>query len=193
MNLARIVLTPVAPKRRSSGAAGHAGGEPAIIPFIVGAGCGGAQLARGIARTGAVRRKAGVPAAPGFSGRSDPRDRAIIPYSTFLGGAASLRRRTASISSASGDRVADGAIIAVRMSEHTANPGQVYCAAGSLDEGDVVEGRCDLLGNMLREVREETGLELSADDADGRLFCQPSAATGDCLPILHDASPPANS
>ncbi len=33
MNLARIVLTPVAPKRRSSGAAGHAGGEPGDHPF----------------------------------------------------------------------------------------------------------------------------------------------------------------
>lgn len=95
----------------------------------------------------------------------------IIPYSTFLW----WRSQPAPTNGFHlfGFPVivsSDGAIIAVRMSEHTANPGQVYCAAGSLDEGDVVEGHCDLLGNMLREVREETGLELSADDADGRLF-----------------------
>ncbi|WP_416796956.1 NUDIX hydrolase [Ciceribacter azotifigens] len=95
----------------------------------------------------------------------------IIPYSTFLW----WRSQPAPTNGFHlfGFPVivsSDGAIIAVRMSEHTANPGQVYCAAGSLDEGDVVEGRCDLLGNMLREVREETGLELSADDTDGRLF-----------------------
>ncbi|MBB5573505.1 MULTISPECIES: DNA mismatch repair protein MutT [Rhizobium] len=54
----------------------------------------------------------------------------------------------------------DGAIIAIRMAEHTANPGQVYCAAGSMDENDIVDGHCDIEGNMRREVMEETGLDL---------------------------------
>lgn len=95
----------------------------------------------------------------------------IIPYSTFLW----WRSRPAPTSGFHlfGFPVlvsSDGAIVAVRMSEHTANPGQVYCAAGSLDDGDVIDGYCDLLGNMLREVREETGLELSAADTDGQLF-----------------------
>ncbi len=95
----------------------------------------------------------------------------IIPYSTFLW----WRSQPAPTSGFHlfGFPVivsSDGAIIAVRMSEHTANPGQVYCAAGSLDDGDVVEGHCDLIGNMLREVREETGLELTADETDDRLF-----------------------
>jgi 8-oxo-dGTP pyrophosphatase MutT (NUDIX family) len=57
----------------------------------------------------------------------------------------------------------DGAIIAIRMAQHTANPGQVYCAAGSMDENDIVDGRCDIESNMRREVMEETGLDL--DDA----------------------------
>ncbi|MHA7968737.1 NUDIX hydrolase [Rhizobium sp. CAU 1783] len=65
---------------------------------------------------------------------------------------------------------ADGALIAVKMGAHTANPGQVYCAAGSLDQNDVVDGYCDLGGNMMREVREETGLDLREARADGRLF-----------------------
>ncbi|PST19140.1 DNA mismatch repair protein MutT [Rhizobium sp. JAB6] len=57
----------------------------------------------------------------------------------------------------------DGAIIAIRMASHTANPGQVYCAAGSLDENDIVGGQADVASNMRREVLEETGLYL--DDA----------------------------
>ena len=70
----------------------------------------------------------------------------------------------------------DGAVIAVRMARHTANPGRVYCAAGSLDNHDIRDGRCDLEGNMYREVREETGLDLA------------SAATDDGFHALHDKS-----
>lgn len=64
----------------------------------------------------------------------------------------------------------DGAIIAIRMSQHTANPGLVYCAAGSLDENDIVDGHCDVEGNMFREVREETGLDLGEAEADPTLY-----------------------
>ena len=55
---------------------------------------------------------------------------------------------------------ADGALVAIRMGPHTANPGQVYFAAGSLEPADIVDGRCDLDANMRREVLEETGLDL---------------------------------
>ena len=55
----------------------------------------------------------------------------------------------------------DGAVIAIRMGLHTANPGRVYCTAGSLDPEDIRDGYCDLDGNMAREVLEETGLSLS--------------------------------
>lgn len=65
---------------------------------------------------------------------------------------------------------ADGALIAVEMAQHTANPGQVYFAAGSLDLSDLVDGRCDIEGNMRREVREETGLDLSRAQADPVLY-----------------------
>jgi 8-oxo-dGTP pyrophosphatase MutT (NUDIX family) len=60
----------------------------------------------------------------------------------------------------------DGALIAIRMAEGTANPGRVYCAAGSMDAHDVVDGACDLDSNMRREVREETGLDLDDAEAD---------------------------
>lgn len=64
----------------------------------------------------------------------------------------------------------DGALIAVEMAPHTANPGQVYFAAGSLDLSDVVDGRCDIESNMRREVMEETGLDLDAARADPVLY-----------------------
>lgn len=61
---------------------------------------------------------------------------------------------------------ADGAVMAIRMAETTANPGRVYSPAGSLDGHDVKAGLCDLGGNMRRETGEETGLDLGEMDAD---------------------------
>ncbi|MGB3502258.1 MAG: hypothetical protein WBA44_11580 [Mesorhizobium sp.] len=60
----------------------------------------------------------------------------------------------------------DNALIAIRMGRHTANPGRVYFAAGSLEPGDFVDGQADLHANMVREVREETGLDISGVRAD---------------------------
>lgn len=60
----------------------------------------------------------------------------------------------------------DGALIAVRMGMHTANPGRVYFAAGSFEPIDFREGLVDLEFNMEREVREETGLDISGAPRD---------------------------
>lgn len=57
---------------------------------------------------------------------------------------------------------ADNALVAIRMGPHTANPGRVYFAAGSFEPGDFVDGQVDLHGNMMREVREETGLDIAS-------------------------------
>lgn len=57
---------------------------------------------------------------------------------------------------------ADDAVMMVRMADTTANPGRVYPPAGSLDDSDVRGGLCDIDGNLWRETREETGLDLSA-------------------------------
>ena len=56
----------------------------------------------------------------------------------------------------------DNALIAIRMGPRTANPGAVYFAAGSFEAEDFRDGLCDLEANMVREVREETGLDISA-------------------------------
>lgn len=54
----------------------------------------------------------------------------------------------------------NGALVAIRMSQRTANPGKVYFAAGSLEEADLKDGVIDIASNMEREVFEETGLDL---------------------------------
>jgi 8-oxo-dGTP pyrophosphatase MutT (NUDIX family) len=55
----------------------------------------------------------------------------------------------------------DDALIAIRMGAHTVNAGRVYFAAGSFEPEDFVGGVVDAHGNMVREVREETGLDIS--------------------------------
>jgi hypothetical protein len=44
------------------------------------------------------------------------------------------------------------------MSSHTANAGKIYFPAGSPEPHDVVGEHVDLIGNIAREVTEETGL-----------------------------------
>lgn len=55
----------------------------------------------------------------------------------------------------------DNALVAVRMGSHTVNAGRVYFAAGSFEPGDFKNGRVDLHYNMVREVAEETGLDIA--------------------------------
>ncbi len=55
----------------------------------------------------------------------------------------------------------DNALIAIRMAAHTVNAGRVYFAAGSFEPEDFPDGRVDAHGNMVREVTEETGLDIS--------------------------------
>lgn len=71
----------------------------------------------------------------------------------------------------------DGALIAIRMAETTANPGRVYCAAGSMDMHDIIDGCCDLDRNMHREVKEETALDLEDAVADPDYFATHSLNT----------------
>lgn len=98
-------------------------------------------------------------------------DSYVCPFSTFLHWRRQTEREGGFHLFAFGMMVSsDGALIAIRMGSHTANPGQVYCAAGSMDENDIVDGRCDVEGNMRREVLEETGIDLREAAADEDYF-----------------------
>ena len=55
----------------------------------------------------------------------------------------------------------DNQLVAIRMGPHTASAGAVYFAAGSFEAMDFVDGMVDVDANMIREVGEETGLDIS--------------------------------
>jgi hypothetical protein len=80
----------------------------------------------------------------------------------------------------------DGAMLLIRMAAKTANPGKVYAPAGSLDETDIKGGMVDVEGSILREAREETGLELSRGNAEDRLWCWRRAWSGGGVPAVPD-------
>ncbi len=75
----------------------------------------------------------------------------------------------------------DGALVAIRMGPKTANAGQVYFAAGSLEDVDIVDGRCDVEKNMRREVLEETGLDLAEAEAGAGYY---AAHSGRVLTLM---------
>lgn len=54
----------------------------------------------------------------------------------------------------------DNALVAIRMGSHTVNAGRVYFAAGSFEPIDFRDGLVDVDFNMIREVGEETGIDL---------------------------------
>ncbi|QBK31419.1 NUDIX hydrolase [Roseitalea porphyridii] len=65
---------------------------------------------------------------------------------------------------------ADGALLAIRMAGHTANAGQLYFPAGSLDPADATGGAIDIDTNIRRELAEETGLEPAPETFDAMMI-----------------------
>jgi 8-oxo-dGTP pyrophosphatase MutT (NUDIX family) len=55
-------------------------------------------------------------------------------------------------------RTPDGAFVLGVMGSHTANAGKIYFPAGTPEPDDVAGQQVDLMGNIAREVAEETGL-----------------------------------
>jgi len=61
---------------------------------------------------------------------------------------------------------ADGAFLLGRMGPHTANTGKIYFPAGTPDLGDIVDGKVDFDFSVRRELKEETGLEVTEFSAE---------------------------
>ena len=91
----------------------------------------------------------------------------MVRYATFL-----LWRRSQPVGSAEHAYThampvtSDNALILVRMAPHTANANRVYFAAGSFEPRDFSAGKADIDFNMMREVREETGIDLNGLERD---------------------------
>lgn len=64
----------------------------------------------------------------------------------------------------------DNRIIVGRMAEHTFMGGRIYAPSGSFDMSDLADGLIDPLGNIIREVREETGFQLEHRRAESNGF-----------------------
>ena len=68
--------------------------------------------------------------------------------------------------SAAGIVSADGAFLLGVMSSHTFNGGRVYFPCGTPDPGIIVDGKVDLGLSLRRELKEETGLDMTAFDVE---------------------------
>jgi 8-oxo-dGTP pyrophosphatase MutT (NUDIX family) len=70
-------------------------------------------------------------------------------------------------------RSSDGAFLLGVMGGHTATAGQIYFAAGTPDRNDIVGDTVDLEGGVMRELTEETGIELADVEPEAGWFATP--------------------
>jgi 8-oxo-dGTP pyrophosphatase MutT (NUDIX family) len=61
---------------------------------------------------------------------------------------------------------ADDAVVLGVMAPHTFNAGMIYFPCGTPNPDDIVDGKVDLAGSVRRELREETGLDATAFEAE---------------------------
>ncbi|AZO23028.1 MULTISPECIES: hypothetical protein [unclassified Mesorhizobium] len=115
-----------------------------------------------------------------------------VKYSTFMLWRKNRERSGAEHAYAHAVLVAgDNALVAIRMGSHTVNAGRVYFAAGSFEPIDFRDGLVDVDFNMIREVGEETGLDLSAAQRGRRCYAL-STANGTVIFRRYRVAEPAD-
>ncbi|TPN81516.1 hypothetical protein FJ987_18900 [Mesorhizobium sp. CU2] len=85
----------------------------------------------------------------------------------------------------------DNALVAIRMGAHTVNAGRIYFAAGSFEPIDFRDGLIDVDFNMIREVGEETGIDLSTAER-GRRWHALSTPSGTVIFRRYRVAEPAD-
>ena len=88
-------------------------------------------------------------------------------------------------------RGADGGFVLAEMGAHTANAGQIYFASGTPDRHDIVGGRLDLEGSVLRELEEETGLAPGEVSLDPGWIIVEAGARYACMKTVRVEAPAA--
>lgn len=84
---------------------------------------------------------------------------------------------------------ADRCVLYGRMAGHTLNAGKVYPPGGSLEMKDVTaDGRIDVMGSIIRELEEETGLK-AADAEKGELLAIFDERRVSVAQVFHFADP----
>ncbi len=69
-------------------------------------------------------------------------------------------RAVANVFAATALQAADGAYLVGEMAPETAAAGRLYFPAGTPEPNDIAAGVLDLAGNVRRELKEETGLDI---------------------------------
>lgn len=83
----------------------------------------------------------------------------------------------------------DNALLYGRMAGHTLNAGKIYPPGGSLEMKDVTaDGRVDVMGSLVRELSEETGLDAS-DAETGELLAIIDGPRLSVAQVFHFAQP----
>lgn len=115
-----------------------------------------------------------------------------VKYSTFM--LWRKRRENSGAEHAYGHAVlvaGDNALVAIRMGSHTVNAGRVYFAAGSFEPIDFRDGLVDVDFNLIREVGEETGIDLSSAER-GRRYHMLSTPSGTVIFRRYRVAEPAD-
>jgi len=87
---------------------------------------------------------------------------------------------------------ADGALVMGIMGGHTANAGRIYFPGGTPDPDDVVDGRVDLDGSVVRELAEETGLTAEELTFEPGFWLHEDEKRSAFIKVLHSPLPAAD-
>jgi 8-oxo-dGTP pyrophosphatase MutT (NUDIX family) len=86
-------------------------------------------------------------------------------------------------------RCSDGAFLLGVMGPHTANAGRIYFPAGTPDPTDIVGDTFNMVGSVVREIEEETGLTAADYTAATHWDCLAVGASIAMIKRLHVAMP----